>query len=625
MLYANEGGTPDDLLPHLKNPREWAVPYATKAEPYPPRRSSVPSAACLWGGAGWPAIRTAPASVMKTLSICLVVGMLACGRGQDLPVVPGPDAGGGDVGPSGSPDAGAADAGAPDAGQPDAGQTDAGPPDAGAADAGEADAGPDAGPADAGPADAGITLTPAKGNAPSSPDAGVSAETGSVGSTSWTPVAFGTQGPWPVANQSFGLSEGILENPVIGASTDEAQNLWVATPKALYLLQPGQSRFHRFDAHDGLHLQGNSLGYCDTWAPGKECPLFGSAADPGILEIVGGEAGEVFVGYAGYHDWSAPNDGTWTDPYRHTGKLDRVRLTSNGSLEVVRFDLVAGNSAEFWHNRNAERMLYDHFLHPHELYVGTEHGVDKLSPRLWHPRDPNADFNGPANNLMWMSDHLHPQVCYHHACDDTESDLRLGDWRGLTLTASGDLWVAGRWTAGLISYVADNASWFARGGGAYPLAFGDPFQGGATCSGNRPVFCPPAEGDEVSLTAVAVTKDGKVWFASGPDYPGPTTPAYGLAAWDGNAFTYHDPVKEAGLAEAPIKDMLALPDGRLVLASPNTGLVIWDPATGAHQAIRAGGGLPDDHIFRLELDRMVSPPALHVSTWAGAATLRILP
>jgi hypothetical protein len=71
--------------------------------------------------------------------------------------------------------------------------------------------------------------------------------------------------------------------------------------------------------------------------------------------------------------------------------------------------------------------------------------------------------------------------------------------------------------------------------------------------------------------------------------------------------------------------MVALPDGRLVLAGISTGLVFCDPVTGAHTALHAGSGIPHDTVFRLELDSMVDPPALHVATAGGAAVLRILP
>ena len=55
------------------------------------------------------------------------------------------------------------------------------------------------------------------------------------------------------------------------------------------------------------------------------------------------------------------------------------------------------------------------------------------------------------------------------------------------------------------------------------------------------------------------------------------------------------------------------------MAGPNSGLVVWDPVTGKHFAIRAGGGIPSDQVYRLEVDTMVDPPALHVATAGGAA------
>jgi hypothetical protein len=53
--------------------------------------------------------------------------------------------------------------------------------------------------------------------------------------------------------------------------------------------------------------------------------------------------------------------------------------------------------------------------------------------------------------------------------------------------------------------------------------------------------------------------------------------------------------------------------------------VFWNPQTGMRTSLRAGAGLPDDHVFRLKLDRMVDPAALYVSTYGGAVALRTLP
>ena len=98
-----------------------------------------------------------------------------------------------------------------------------------------------------------------------------------------------------------------------------------------------------------------------------------------------------------------------------------------------------------------------------------------------------------------------------------------------------------------------------------------------------------------------------------------------MAAWTGRSFKVYRPVNDLRMAEANVRDMVALPDGRLVLAGPNTGLVFWNPTTRETKPLRAGHGIPDDHVTRLELDTMVSPPALHVSTRTGATVLRQFP
>jgi hypothetical protein len=535
--------------------------------------------------------------VGKVTGIALAVAFcVGCGSKQATP----PDNGGN---PNTGVDAGKPDPGPPDAGPPDSGTPDAGTPDAGTPDAGTPDAGP----------------------------------------------KFGGPGPWPMTNQIYGAADGIVEQPVVGVSTDETQNLWVATNQALYVMRPGETKFHRFDASSGsttvesngvehrLHLPGNVAASCpDPSGTFTPC-LHGDADSPGISEIAGGGMNEVFVGYYGHHDWNDPNDGTNLDIWRHSGKLDRVQLKGDGTLDVVRFDMVSSDTTQFWHNHSVERMIYDHFKHPHELYVGTDHGVDKFSPDKWHP--PVGWFNSPQNNLQWMSDHLHPRACYHAVCAG-DANQRLGDWRGLALDSGGDLWVGGRWAAGAITYLADNTNWYnnprdpVTKASAFKQAFGDPYYG--NCSGERPVFCTPQEGDFVNLTAVTVTKDpktgqDKVWYSSGVIYNDPADVNYGVAAFlahpgpGDQVWTYFDPIRDIGMAEVNVRDMVALPDGRIVFAGPNTGLAIWDPVAKTHVSIRAGQGIPSDNVLRLDLDTMVNPPALHVATYGGAAVLRVLP
>lgn len=426
-------------------------------------------------------------------------------------------------------------------------------------------------------------------------------------------IQFGTQGPWPIANRTFTSADGLQEGPVVGTTTDEAQDLWVATPSALYVMKPGDARFRRFTSRDGLHLSDDPVLYDEDYCSGaKGVPGSGDA----ITTVTGGAPGEVFVGY---HGVTAVN-GDCTDPAadRHSGKLDRVRLQADGTLQVQRLDMVStGMGMSFWHNRTVYRMAYDHVIHPHTLYVGTDHGVDMMLPDRY--RDPRPGEWTGFSIQEWMSDHLHVQVCFHD--DPTclaggEGNARMGDWRGLAIAPDGDLWHAGRWSGGKIRWIADLTQWNMRSGGvAYAEAFGN--------GGSVPVFPVAQIGDVVSLSSVTVAADGSAWFGRAFFYE---AGAGGIAHYLGNGqFEYHSPSSELGLPTDDVQDLVALPDGRLVVASARAGLVFWNPTTGDRKALRAGQGIPDDHVTQLELDTMVNPPALHVSTAGGSAVIRAFP
>jgi len=466
---------------------------------------------------------------------------------------------------------------------------------------------------------------PAAGTPGGGVDAGTPA-TPAGGVDAGTPGAvpqFGGLGPWPNSNQTFGSAQGIAEAPVVGMSTDEAQNLWVATNTALYLLKPGDTTFKRYASADGLHLMDNpdliTEDSCSSTAV-----VAAAAVSPGISTIVGGAAGEVFVGYFG----TLKGIGDCTDPAveRHSGKLDRVRLRADGTLEVARFDLAsAGFGLNFWENRTIFRMVYDHFQHPHTLYVGADHGVDLILPDKYRPPNPGEWSGLPI--LEYMGDHLHPVVCVEPGgapCPTVgEGSQRMGEWRGLAVSpVDGDLWVAGRWAAGKIRWDPLGPLHWEHdrsGAQAFSEAFGDP------AATNPPVFPVTTEGDIVSLTAVAATPDDTAWFGNRNIFSNPTEQDRGVASFrHGAGFTYYNP-SDLGMSEQAVQDIVALPDGRLVFAGPTTGLVFYDPATKQHVAMRAGSGIPDDRVTRLELDTMVDPPALHVSTFGGAATIRVFP
>ncbi len=478
---------------------------------------------------------------------------------------------------------------------------------------------------------------------------------GSGGGTGGTTVKPGP-GPWPVANATYGAADGILEAPVVAMTTDEGQNRWVATLRALYLLRPGDTKFTRFDEKDGLHLgmlAGPAPGpgwarYCDNAPVADDAPCggtvtYGGAALNGIQSLAGGEANEVFVGYGGTHTVPLPprpSDGQnlcpddpgwadydWCDPYAHTGKIDWVRLQPGGKLGIVRFDLVANQmGGKFWHDRLMYRLAYDHFVHKRTLYGGSEHGVTILFPDKYRAPNPGEWFDSAYSE--YMGDHLHARVCRFDPpapCPTSSEDgQRMGDWHGLAIDANGSLWHAGKWTAGRITWVADPHLWVLRNGAAFDVAFGDPYYGPG--DGNVPVFEVAAEGHEPRMTGVAVCPDGRVWFSSQGAEDGPAA-ANGdiLAAWDGKGFTYYTG-PQIGLAEAQARDVACLPDGRVVVAGFTTGLTLFDPAKGTSTPIRASGGLiPSDAVRAIEVDRLVTPPTLEVATDGGAAALRVLP
>jgi len=463
-------------------------------------------------------------------------------------------------------------------------------------------------------------------------------------------VQFGTPGPWPAANATYGAKDGLEEPMVVAMTTDEAQDRWVATPRALYLLRPGDARFTRFDETAGLHLgdvTGRAPGpvgwakYCDMRPIASDAPcngqlIWGGATGEGIRSLVGGAPGEVFVGYAGAHtdnvvckDKDDPTGAAgydYCDPLRHSGKIDRVKLNADGTIQVTRFDLLSNlTGAKYWHDRYINRLAYDHFVHPGTLYSGSEHGVTLLFPDRW--RAPRSDEWFDLAYSEYMGDHLHAQVCRNAdgtPCRGEEAGQRIGDWLGLAIDDQGRLWHAGKWTAGRITWTSDPHTWVDRNGAAFDAAFGDPYVPGG--AGTPPVFEVASEGHEPRLTGVAWCKDGTTWFTTKGPEDGPSA-ARGdaVAVWDGKAFAYFTG-PAVGIPESRVRDVACLPDGRLVFAGFTTGLSVFDPAARASTPIRAQGGLiPSDNVQSIEVDRMVDPPTLHVATDAGAAALRQLP
>ena len=443
----------------------------------------------------------------------------------------------------------------------------------------DSDAGPqDAGPVDAGPVDAG-------------PD----------------PHRMGGLGFGPFPQDPvivYGSAQGLLEAP-ISASVDEGENLWVVTEAALYLLQPGAKVFRRYTAHDGLH-----------YGPGFTEP-------PDITLVEAGTKGECFVGYAARDTNEAmfKDAHRSTDPWAHMGKMDQVLLQSDGSLKVNRYDLRNTNDGTYYETRTITSMVYDHFQHPGNLYVGSNHGITRIIPAKYYP-PPQPLPNDTHDERHWYADHVHPWVCIGGPCTP---DLvpTFGDWFGLTLAADGRLWMGGLTTAGAINYREKLEDWILSFGSFNPFspAFEWP-----------PVFVPPAMGDPVNIRGVAVTPNGVVWFVSGEveSWRGRT---YGVAAYDEscpkrqpacNMLTYFDPTA-LGATEYNILEVQALADGRLVFGFPSSGLLVWEPGEPKGRRLTQRDGLPGERIGRISQDHMHDPPLLLVPTDGGLVIFRNVP
>ncbi len=447
-------------------------------------------------------------------------------------------------------------------------------------------------------------------------------------------ITFGTQGPWPTGNCVYGA--GMLnETWVVDATTDEAQNRWIATPNALYLATP-DGAFKRFDELDGLHLgdiTGRGPGpvgyvkYCDDLPVAPDAPCggttaWGGANSSGIRSLAGGGPNEVFVGYHGTHTpgTSCGGEMDFCDPMHHSGKVDRVKLNKGGAITVDRFENFQNDhDMKYWHNLTPFRLLYDHVYHPGTLYEADDHGIVMVFPDRFVPWTKASGVSYDQWNDTYVGDHLHAQVCYHLACSQG-GWARAGDWRGLALNGNGELWHAGQYTAGLVTWDPDPVHWWERWGAAFVVSFGDPYTYAAgDAFVNQPVFKVPLEGDDVNLTAVSVCPDGRVWFStSGATAVNDTVAVFDPVRWSIKTFD----ARALGLPDRPVQDLVCLPDGRLALAGVNGGAVVYDPASGASKPL---DGIPGTHVNRFSLDTMVKPAALLVSTDSGAAVLRQIP
>jgi hypothetical protein len=368
--------------------------------------------------------------------------------------------------------------------------------------------------------------------------------------------------PWPAVDLvRYGSGDG-LDGPIIDANVDDGQNLWAASPDALYLLRPGAAHFQRYTAADGLHIQ----SFIDP---------AGNPNTTSITAIAGGRSSEVYVGYYGYE-----SDDRYADTLaqRQLGQADRVVVGSDGNLQIVRYEFRCdAQHSVCWEDRSPRRMLYAHTgAAAGHLFIGFDHGVT----HVYQDR---------------FGDHIHVETWWHYPNGSITE--KMGEWFGLAVLPTGELWTAGAYGAGLQTWNSDPPTWVTQ---HYRYAF-------TLLSSNHDLDQP--SGYREDNRGVAVTPDGNVWFA---------TLRNGLWSWNSSSNGYGS-IRHWDAAGLPsdLNDIAADPDGTLWIVTWGGQLLRFDPASSTVRTWADGDG-----VLRVWVDPTVSPRAVYVSMSSGVAVIR---
>lgn len=191
----------------------------------------------------------------------------------------------------------------------------------------------------------------------------------------------------------------------LGVSSDSSGNLWVAGgEEGLFLLVPGSSTFRRFTRQDGLAGAG--------------------LANYPVLSVKGAGPGVVYVGYQGLFAGQEEND---PPALIKSGDADLCTL-DGGALSVAHLDLSTppGVDPHYPAGRDKIRSVFRIAVNPAtgDAWFGGNHGV--------------AFRNGLTGEVQ---EHQHAAINGFLATG--EYTLLSGDWYGLAVEPSGDVWIGG--------------------------------------------------------------------------------------------------------------------------------------------------------------------------------------
>ena len=399
-------------------------------------------------------------------------------------------------------------------------------------------------------------------------------------------------GPWPTDDITiYGTANGLTE-ALVDANPDEGQNIWAAANDTLYVMAPGATTFTPFTAADGLHI-------------GPFTDPYGNPAMTYITALAAGKPGQVLVGYYGYETTGDP----FLDPenLKELGNGDDVTLNGS-SIAITRllFRCDAEQAAGCWENRSPRRIIYEHNgVAAGHSFWGFNHGVTHVL---------NDTFG----------DHIHPEVWYQPS-SGSEGIEKLGEFYGLAVDGSGNLWMAGRYAVGLQPWNPNPGHTLTMDGesdfwvsGSFIYAFTvDTLDHGLGYE-MGPTYEPA--GYQENNRGAAVTPDGKVWFArlAQPAITGVTLASPGgLVSWDPTTANYTT-IQSYPQVPTDLLDVQADVDGTLWIVQQTGGTLLrFDPATGAVTTFAGVSG-----VTRISIDSTVTPRAIYASMATGLAVIR---
>ena len=205
--------------------------------------------------------------------------------------------------------------------------------------------------------------------------------------------------------------------PVRSITADRGGNVWAANEAGVLLQRAGGDTWEFFDRGDGL-------------------------APYDTMAVAGGRDGQVWVGYRGLF----PDNNYFDDPpeIAKSGDVDLIELQGAGIRKVRHYDIStpAGVEPAYPDGRDLLRTCYR--IVPvlegrwaGDVWFGCNHGV-----AMW-----NATFNE-------VQEHQHTAI-WRDGTDWT------GDFRGIAITPSGNVWMAGAHRGGLLRYDDEGGQFWA--------------------------------------------------------------------------------------------------------------------------------------------------------------------